>query len=116
MISPKAHGFMNSTYGNADRQLRLMQDRPQAILHPVDAADRGIGEGDEVTVRSSRGELRALAQVSDDIAAGVVVCPMGYWLGSADGAATVNTVTAHAFADLGRAPTFSDTAVQVGLV
>jgi len=113
MISPKAHGFLNSTYGNADRQLRLMNERPQAILHPDDASPRGIAEGDHVTVRSERGELRALAQVSEDVAAGVVVCPMGYWLGSAEGGATVNSVTAHRFADLGRAPTFSDTAVEV---
>jgi len=114
MISPKAHGFLNSTYGNADRQLRLMKVRPQAILHPTDAAARGIAEGDEVAVRSERGELRAQAQVSDDVAAGVVVCPMGYWMGSSGGA-TVNAVTAHGFADLGRAPTFSDTAVEVAL-
>jgi anaerobic selenocysteine-containing dehydrogenase len=113
MISPKAHGFLNSTYANADRQLRLMRGRPQAILHPDDAAVRGIADGDEVTVRSARGELRAQAQVSGDVALGVVVCPMGYWLGSADGGATVNAVTAHRFADLGRAPTFSDTAVEV---
>ena len=114
MISPKAHGFLNSTYGNADRQLRLMKTRPQAILHPTDAAARGIGAGDDVAVRSERGELRAQAQVSDDVALGVVVCPMGYWLRSAGGAGTVNSVTAHGFADMGRAPTFSDTAVEVG--
>ena len=64
-------------------------------------------------MRSERGELRALAQLSEDVAPGVVVCPMGYWLGSAEGGATVNAVTAHRFADLGRAPTFSDTAVEV---
>ncbi len=113
MISPKAHAFLNSTYGNADRQLRLMKESQQAILHPADAAARGIADGTEVRGRSDRGELRALAQVSDDVAPGVVVCPMGYWLGSAPGAATVNSVTAHRFADMGRAPTFSDTAVEV---
>ena len=115
MISPKAHAFLNSTYANQDRQLRLMHARPQAILHPTDAAPRGIGEGDEVAVRSARGEVRAQARVSEDVAPGVVVCPMGYWMGSADGGATVNAVTAHRFADLGRAPTFSDTAAQVSL-
>jgi anaerobic selenocysteine-containing dehydrogenase len=113
MISPKAHAFLNSTYANQDRQLRMMHARPQAILHPADAATRGIEEGDEVSVRSVRGEVRAHAQVSEDVAPGVVVCPMGYWIGSADGGPTVNAVTAHGFADLGRAPTFSDTAVQV---
>jgi anaerobic selenocysteine-containing dehydrogenase len=115
MISPKAHAFLNSTYGNQDRQLRMMRARPQAILHPADALARGIGDGDEVAVRSARGEVRAHAQVSEDVAPGVVVCPMGYWIGSADGGPTVNAVTAHGFADLGRAPTFSDTAVQVAI-
>ena len=93
-----------------------MHAHPQAILHPDDAAPRGIAEGDDVTVRSERGVLRAQAQVSEDVAPEVVVCPMGYWLGSAEGDATVNSVTAHGFADLGRAPTFSDTAVEVGRV
>jgi anaerobic selenocysteine-containing dehydrogenase len=115
MISPKAHGFLNSTYGNADRQLRLMKSGPQAILHPADAQARGIADGDEVAVRSARGELRARAQLSEDVAAGVVVCPMGYWLRSANGGATVNNVTSHRFADMGRAPTFSDTTVEVAL-
>ena len=93
-----------------------MRARPQAILHPQDAAARAIADGDDVEVRSVRGALRARAQVSADVAPGVVVCPMGYWLGSAEGGTTVNAVTAHGFADLGRAPTFSDTAVEVAPV
>ena len=44
---------------------------------------------------------------------GVVVAPFGYWTTHAPGSATVSNVNSARFADLGRAPTFSDTAVQI---
>jgi len=113
LLSPKAHGFLNSTYGNADRQLRLMRARQQVILHPDDAAARGITDGQTVRVVSAQGELAAQAQVSEDVAPGVVVCPMGYWRDSSPDGATVNAVTPNRFADLGHAPTFSDARVEV---
>jgi anaerobic selenocysteine-containing dehydrogenase len=113
LLSPKAHGFLNSTYGNADRQLRLMQATQQVILHPDDAVARSIADGQVVRVVSAHGELAAQAQVSADVARGVVVCPMGYWHGSSPNGATVNAVTPNRFADLGHAPTFSDARVDV---
>jgi anaerobic selenocysteine-containing dehydrogenase len=113
LLSPKAHAFLNSTYGNTDRQLRLMHARQQLILHPDDAAARGIVDGQAVRVLSPQGELEAHAQVSADVARGVVVCPMGYWRGASPNGATVNAVTPTGFADLGHAPRFSDARVQV---
>jgi hypothetical protein len=44
---------------------------------------------------------------------GVVVAPAGYWHRSNRKGATVHAVTPPAYADLGRAPTFSDVLVQV---
>jgi anaerobic selenocysteine-containing dehydrogenase len=113
LLSPKAHGFLNSQYGNADRQLRLMGGAQQALLHPDDAAARGIADGQPVLLRNDRGEVAAQAQLTEDVARGVVVCPMGYWLGSSANGATVNAVTPNRYADLGRAPTFSNAAVEV---
>lgn len=43
----------------------------------------------------------------------MVVAPFGYWTTHAPGGATVSSVNSARFADLGRAPTFSDTAVQL---
>jgi anaerobic selenocysteine-containing dehydrogenase len=64
-----------------------------------------------------RGEFTALAVVTDQIATGVAtgvaMAPMGAWLKNAKGHATVNAVTPFAFADLGNAPTFSDTKVEI---
>ena len=44
---------------------------------------------------------------------GVVVAPAGYWQRSNRRGATVHALTPSAFADLGRAPTFSDVLVEV---
>ena len=47
---------------------------------------------------------------------GVVMAPSGYWHRSNRKGATVHALTPPAFADLGRAPTFSDVLVQVGRI
>ena len=85
LLTPKAHGFLNSSYGNMDRQLRLMGRGQPVILHPLDAAERAIGDGDPVTLASARGRMRGRAQLSADVARGVVVSPVGFWI---DGTAT----------------------------
>lgn len=49
-----------------------------ALLHPKDAADRGIVDGDVIEVRSAQGEIRLPASTTDDVARGVVVVPHGW--------------------------------------
>jgi hypothetical protein len=46
---------------------------------------------------------------------GVVVAPAGYWQRSNRRGPTVHALTPTAFADLGRAPTLSDTLVDVSV-
>ena len=74
---------------------------------------RGITDGQYVRVYNDRGQFIALAQVRDDIAPGVVMTPMGAWRKNAKGQSTVNAVNPFVFADLGNAPTFSDTRVEI---
>ena len=53
---------------------------PQALsLHPVDAAARGISDGDEVRVFNDRGEIIIEARVTQRILPGVVDVPQGAW-------------------------------------
>ena len=82
-------------------------------MHPRDAAERGITGGQHVRVFNDRGQFIAQARVSDEIAPGVVMAPMGAWPKNAKGHATVNAVNPFVFADLGNAPTFSDTRVEI---
>ncbi|MCO1658659.1 molybdopterin-containing oxidoreductase family protein [Pseudonocardia humida] len=112
LISPKAHAFLNSSYANLAVQQRR-QGEPTALVHPRDAAARGIADGDLIRVFNERGEFVVRAVVSDEVAEGVVLSSMGGWRAQAKGLTTVNAVNPVEFADLGNAPTFSDTRVDV---
>jgi anaerobic selenocysteine-containing dehydrogenase len=112
MLSPKSHAFLNSSFGNQQKQLRHAGEQ-KVMINPADAATRGIAAGDVVRVYNDRGSFDAAADVSADTMAGIVVAPMGYWARRDGDGRTVNAVNPPAFADYGRAPTFSDTLVEV---
>jgi anaerobic selenocysteine-containing dehydrogenase len=112
LISPKAHSYLNSSYGDQPAQQRIAGD-PAVILHPKDAADRGINDGAQVRVFNERGSFVVVAKISDEIAPGVACAYMGGWRKMSTALATVNSVNPFEFADLGNAPTFSDTLVEV---
>lgn len=54
-----------------------MQDKPLVWLHPTDAAERGIENGDGVWVESARGKVRFWAFVTENIVQGVIEVNMG---------------------------------------
>ncbi len=113
-LSPKAHAFLNSQYANMDYQRRV-QGEQSVIIHQDDAEARGIEEGEPVRIFNERGDLQATARIGagDQVARGVLVCSLGHWRKLTPGEATANAITRTAFADLGNAPTFSDTRVEV---
>jgi len=57
----------------------LVNDHPEPMVevNGVDAAERGIGDGDLVEVRTLRGGVRFRARVTEDIVAGAVEVNMG---------------------------------------
>jgi anaerobic selenocysteine-containing dehydrogenase len=115
LLSPKSHAFLNSSYGNLERQRRVAGE-PSVTIHPDDAAIRRIDEGALVRVFNDRGAFQAIARISDAVTAGVVVAPLGFWRKLSPGASTVSAVNSPVFADLGNAPTFSDNLVQISTV
>ncbi len=112
IISPKNHSFLNSGYANIARQLGHAGDQ-YVVIHPSDAQSRKIVDGGTVEVFNETGRFRALAKVSDDVMPGVISSPLGYWASTSSGGSTVNAVNNARFADLGRAPTFSECRVEV---
>jgi anaerobic selenocysteine-containing dehydrogenase len=114
MMSPKSHAFLNSNYGNMRRQV-AHQGEQYVMINPVDASARGIQQDAIVTVQNGRGTFKAQARVTDEAMAGVVVTPLGYWVDRSIAGATPAALNPTAFADLGRAPTFSDNLVEVTL-
>ena len=115
MVTPKTHLFLNSTFANQRRQ-RSAQPSPEVVLHPGDAAVRGIGDGSIVRVFNSRGGFSCPARVSDDAHPGVVVAPMGWWNADYPEGRSGQSTTSQRLTELGNAPTFNDNRVEVELI
>lgn len=112
LLSPPEHPFLNSTFANVPA-LAGAAGKARLLLHPDEAASRGIGSGDRVSVHNDRGEFSALATVTEDVRPGVAVSYGVRWARfSADGR-TVNDTTSQALTDLGGGAVFYDNAVEV---
>jgi anaerobic selenocysteine-containing dehydrogenase len=69
-----------------------VQGEQAVTVYPHDAAERGITDGTYVCVFNDRGQFIAQARVTDEIASGVAMAPMGAWRKNAKGHSTVNAV------------------------
>lgn len=112
----------NSWLHNAPR-LTKGPSRCTLLIHPDDAADAGISDGDEAQVRSSVGTVVAPAQLTAEVMRGVVSLPHGYGHGregvgwshaASNPGCSINDLTDDARVDVvsGNAA-FSGTAVEV---
>ncbi|MBY0555907.1 MAG: molybdopterin-dependent oxidoreductase, partial [Burkholderiaceae bacterium] len=112
MISPPARNFLNSTFVNV-KSLRSAEGEPHLDIHPADSAARGIADGEMVRIFNDRGSFVAKARVTDKARAGLVVGLSVWWKKLATDGKNANEVTSQRLTDMGRAPTFYDTLVQV---
>jgi anaerobic selenocysteine-containing dehydrogenase len=110
LISAAQHYLLNSTFARGPRAAAA--GAPTVLLHPDDAAARGIDDGTAVELRNERGAFTATAIVSDAVRRGVAATPKGFWP-AVPGAATVNAVTADRPSDVGDGATFHDTRVLI---
>jgi anaerobic selenocysteine-containing dehydrogenase len=107
LLTPKTHLFLNSSFANQARQAGAQPHR-YVVVHPDDAAPRGIRDGSPVRVFNDRGECVLPARVSDDARRGVVVAPMGWW-----GEPGAQATTSQRLTTLAHAPTFNDNRVEL---
>ncbi|XLZ69103.1 molybdopterin oxidoreductase family protein [Massilia sp. SR12] len=112
MISPPARNFLNSTFVNV-QSLRATEGEPHLDIHPDDAATRGINHGDMVRIFNDRGSFVCKARVTPKARPGLVVGLSIWWKKLARDGKNANQVTSQRLTDMGRAPTFYDTLVQV---
>jgi anaerobic selenocysteine-containing dehydrogenase len=112
MISPPARNFLNSSFVNI-KSLRSAEGEPHLDIHPDDAEKRGISDADMVRIHNDRGSFIAKARVTDKARAGLVVGLSVWWKKLATDGKNANEVTSQRLTDMGRAPTFYDTLVQV---
>lgn len=112
MISPPARNFLNSTFVNV-KSLRGVDGEPYLDMHPFDADARAIVHGDMVRIFNDRGSFVARARLTDKARRGLVVGLSIWWKKLASDGKNANEVTSQRLTDMGRAPTFYDTLVQV---
>jgi anaerobic selenocysteine-containing dehydrogenase len=112
MISPPARHALNSTFANLPVFVQH-EKTPWLDIHPEDASDRGIEDGDKVRVFNDRGSLALTARVSTKARPGVVVALSIWWRKLSPDGNNANAVTGQGLTDLGRAATFYDCLVEV---
>ncbi|HWB50316.1 MAG TPA: molybdopterin-dependent oxidoreductase [Stellaceae bacterium] len=92
--------------------LRRREGAPCAILHPDDAAARGLDDGDAVRLYNDRGEIGLVLRVSDEVRPGVVLVP-GQRSDDETLAGTVNMLVADRYTDIGEGATYQSTFLEV---
>ncbi|HEX8241871.1 MAG TPA: molybdopterin oxidoreductase family protein [Longimicrobium sp.] len=112
LLSPPEHPFMNSTFVNVP-PLERAAGGAKLLLHPNEAAVRGIREGDRVRTFNDRGDFFARAVVTDDVRPGVAVSYGVRWASRSECGRTVNDTTSQRLSDLGGGASFYDNAVEV---
>jgi anaerobic selenocysteine-containing dehydrogenase len=112
LVTPAAHHLLNSTFATSPRHRR--PGAVAVVLHPLDALERGLADGDLVRVTSPRGAFEAPLRLDDGIRRGVAVSTKGH-APELPGGATVNATVSDAGSDGGGA-TFHDNRVEVRLV
>jgi anaerobic selenocysteine-containing dehydrogenase len=112
MISPPVPAFLNSTFVNI-KSLRQQAGEPAVEMHPIDAAQREICDGQWVRVYNDRGAFRARAKVGATVKAGVVVSQGTWWNRYTPDGVNCNTTTGTQLTDLGAGATFFDNLVEV---
>ena len=101
---------MNSTFGYRDH---VDEQTARAILHPDDAAARGIGLGDTVRVFNDRGSLRLHVEIAPKVHRGVVRVPAVRWAKKAGDQQSVNVLTPERLTDIGAGAVFYSCLVEV---
>ena len=81
------HHTLHRVHSTHDNNDWLEEAFPQRVfINPLDAAERGIADGDEVKVFNARGALAVKCRVTPRIMPGVVDIPQGaWWAPGADG-------------------------------
>ena len=113
LVTPPAHHFLNSTYGNVARLAGKEGGEPVLLLDPVDAAAAGVVDGAPARIESEHGAITRRVRVGDDARPGVAVLEGTWWGLSAPDGTSVNELTAQTLTDLGGGSTFHNTRVRV---
>lgn len=108
LISPASEHRTSSTFGG----LRW-SDAVTLDMHPLDAAARGLGEGETVRVWNDLGEVFLPLRITEDVPPGVTCSLKGAWLRTSPNGQTVSALAPAHHADLCDGACYNDARVEV---
>ena len=107
LISPASERTVSSTLGE------LPRPAVKLVMHPADAADRGLEDGDDVRIFNELGEVRCGLQIGTWVRPGVVSLPKGLWRKSTSNSNTATTLAPDTLTDIAGGACFNDARVEV---
>jgi anaerobic selenocysteine-containing dehydrogenase len=114
LATSPARSFLNSTFNETISSL-TREGRPQVMMHPQDAAARGIADGAKVILGNVRGEVRLHVKLFDGVRRGVLIAESIWPNAAFEDGRGINTLTgADAIAPYGGAA-FHDNRVWIRL-
>lgn len=81
LATSPARSYLNSSFTETPSSIKR-EGRPELLVHPEDAADLSLGEGDRVEIGNARGEVVLHVKLFDGVKRGVVIAE-GIWPNSA---------------------------------
>jgi anaerobic selenocysteine-containing dehydrogenase len=104
--------FQSHTAFTGNRPLRRREGAPVAVIHPAEAARRGLRPEDGVELFNDLGTVGMHLRVSDEVAPGVVLVPGQRPAGEAL-SGTINLLCGDRLTDLGEGATYQSTFLDV---
>ncbi len=113
LMTPPAHHFLNSTYGELPKLRQLEENQPQAMIHPLDADAYKIEHGGQVRLTSKQGSVIRQAKVTPATSRGVVIVEGTWWGKHAPDGLGINTLTSQAVNDIAGGSIFHNTPIRL---
>jgi anaerobic selenocysteine-containing dehydrogenase len=115
LLSPASPWLLNDSFAN-DAKLTRRIGAATVAMHPSDAAERGLADGDEVLLESDAGRLRLAVALSEGLPRGVIYSTKGRWPKREPGVANINVLNPGVESDMGHSTTVHGIEVTVTAV
>ena len=100
LLSPASPWLMNDSFANVEKIAARIGPATIA-LHPADAAERGLAEGDDALVANETGRLALRVTLSEALPRGVALSHKGRWPKREAARANVNVLNPGQKSDMG---------------
>jgi anaerobic selenocysteine-containing dehydrogenase len=112
LLSPAGPWLLNSSYGN-DPRIRELMGAEQVVLHPNDAAERQLRDGQAVMVKNDLAALPHTLRVADIVPPGTALTHKTRWARLSSGGLNVNALNPGLRTDMGDSTALHGVEVEV---